>query len=121
MEAFSRPMRETLGLKHGHLMLAHFIERIHQPLVSWIEMKSLDKGGRPVDVARNYLIYRLAEVAREVIGKPAAVATTGKFVDLCTAVLAACGLPEAGIEKAIPPVVKKLRADQAKWRRKATP
>ena len=52
-------------------------------------------------------------------GKPATVATTGRFVGLCTAVLVACGLPEAGIEKAIPPVVKKLRANQAKWRRRA--
>ena len=45
-------------------------------------MKSLDEGGRPADVARNYLIYQLAEAAPEIIGKPATVATTGRFVDL---------------------------------------
>jgi hypothetical protein len=119
MEEFSRASREALGLNQGHLILTHFIERIHQPLATWIEMKSLDKGGRPVDVARSYLIYRLAEAAPDIIGKSATVATTGRFVGLCTAVLVACGLPEAGIEKAIPPVVKKLRANQAKWRRRA--
>ena len=43
-------------------------------------MKSLDKGGRPVDVARSYLIYQLAEAAPDIIGKPATVATTGKML-----------------------------------------
>jgi hypothetical protein len=114
VEHLSRPRRETLGLEYGHLLLKHFIEQIHQPLARWIEMKSLDEGGRPADAVRNYLIYQLAEVAPEVIGKRASIATTGKFVDLCTLVLGACGLPETGVGKAIPAVVKKLRADQKK-------
>jgi hypothetical protein len=80
MEEFSLPSREALGLNHGHVLLTHFIERIHQPLARWIEMKSLDKGGRPVNVARSYLIYQLAEAAPDIIGKPATVATTGRFV-----------------------------------------
>ena len=75
------------------------------------------KVGRPADAARNYLIYQLAEAAPEILGKPGTIATTGKFVDLCTAVLMACGLPETGIAKAIPPVVRKLRANQKKWSR----
>jgi hypothetical protein len=119
VEQDTRPKRETLGLQHGHMLLTHFIKRIHQPLARWIAMKSLDKGGRPVDVARSYLIYQLAEAAPDIVGKPATVATTGRFVGLCTVVLVACGLPEAGIEKAIPHVVRKLRANQGKWRRTA--
>jgi hypothetical protein len=115
IETFSRPMRETLGLKYGHVLLSHFVERIHAPLARWIEMKRLDAGGRPGDAVRNYLIYQLAEAAPEIIGKPARVAVTGKFVDLCTSVFQACGLPEDGIAKAIPAIVRKLRADQEKW------
>ena len=117
MEDLSRPMREALGLKHGHLILKHFVEQTHAPLARWIQMKSLDKGGRPADDVRNYLIHRLAEAAPEIIGKRAPVRTTGRFVDLCIAVLGACGLREAGIEKAVPPVVRKLRANQGKWGR----
>jgi hypothetical protein len=120
MEEFSRPSREALGLNHGHLILKYFIEHIHKPLAKWIELKSFDEGGRPADVVRRYLIYKLAEAAPEVIGKAATVASTGKFVDLCTSVLQACGLPETGIAKAIPAVVSKLREDQAKWRRRAS-
>jgi hypothetical protein len=115
LEQDTHPMREALGLKHGHLMLTHFIERIRAPLARSIKLKSLDEGGRPADAVRRYLIHRLAEAAPEVIGKRATVAVTGRFADLCTAVLVACGLPEAGITKAIPAVVRKLRAEQTRW------
>jgi len=121
MEEFSRPSREAIGLKHGHLILKHFVEQIHAPLTRWIELKSLDQGGRPADAVRNYSIYQLAEAAPEIIGKPARIAVTGKFVDLCTSVFQACGLPEDSVGKAVPPVVRKLRANQAKWRPRPLP
>jgi hypothetical protein len=114
VEQDTRPMRGALGLKHGHLILTYLIERIHGPLGKWMELDRLNKGGRKPDLVRRYLIYRLAEAAPAFLGKAASVSTTGKFVDLCSAVLVACGLPESGIEKAIPAVVKQLRANQAK-------
>jgi hypothetical protein len=39
VERDTRPKRETLGLQHGHVLLTHLIERIHQPAARWIEMK----------------------------------------------------------------------------------
>jgi len=119
MEDLSRPRRETLGLEYGGVILAYFIEMIHAPFEKWLDLSRQNKGGRPGDAVRGYLIYQLAVAAPEIMGKPATVASTGKFVDLCTAVLVACGVPEAGIAKAIPPVVRKLRSDQAKSRRRA--
>jgi hypothetical protein len=86
------------------------------PLERWIELDRLNKGGAKPDAVRSYLIYRLAEACPDILGKAAAVSITGKFVDLCSAVLVECGLPEIGIAKAVPAVVKRLRADQAKWR-----
>jgi hypothetical protein len=121
IEDLARPKREALGLKYGHLILTHFIERIRAPFPGYVELARQNKGGRPAEAARRHLIYRLAEAAPEIIGKPATVAITGKFADLCTSVLQACGLPEAGIAKAIPPVVRKLRADRAKRRIGYTP
>ena len=44
----------------------------------------------------------------------------GEFVNLCTAVLVACGVAEDGIAKAILPVVRKLRADRARRQRRPT-
>jgi hypothetical protein len=116
MEEFSRPSREALGLRLGHVILTQFVERIHAPLAKWIELKSFDKGGRAAGFARRYLIYRLAKAAPEIVGKPAMVAVTGTFADLCTAVALACGLLETGIAKAIPVVVRKLRGNPRKLR-----
>jgi hypothetical protein len=116
VEQGTRSRRRALGLKHGHLMLTYLIERIHGPLERWIQLDRLNKGGRKPDAVRSHLIHRLAEASPDILGKAAAVSTTGKFVDLCSAALVACGLPESGIAKAIPTVVKRLRADQAKWR-----
>jgi len=116
LEQDTRRTREALGLKHGHLILTYLIERIHGPLERWIELNRLNKGGRNPDAMRQYLIYHLAEAAPAILGKAASISTTGEFVDLCSAVLVACGLPESGIAKAVPTVVKRLRADQAKWR-----
>ena len=109
-------MREALGLKHGHVILTYLIERIHGPLERWVELDRLNEGGRKPDAVRRYLIYRLAEAAPALLNKAASVSTTGKFVDLCSAALVACGLPESGIAKAVPPEIKRLRAEQAKWR-----
>jgi len=116
LERETRPTREALGLTHGHLILPYLIERIHGPLERWIELDRLNEGGRPPDAVRSHLIYRLAEAAPAILGEAASVSKTGKFVDLCSAVLVACGLSEIGIAEAIPTAVKRLRADQAKWR-----
>jgi len=116
LDEFSRPRREALGLKHGHLMLKHFIDAIHAPLQKWVALDRLNKGGRPPQAARAYLIYRLAEAAPGIIGKSATIASTGPFVTLCSLVLPACGLSAKGVAKAIPPIVRQVRADQAKHR-----
>ncbi len=115
LERDTRPLREALGLKHGHLILTYLVERIHKPLERWIEMDRLNKGGRKPDAVRRHLIYRLTQAAPGILGKAAPVSTMGKFVDLCTAVLVACGLLESGIAKAVPQVVRKLRAETSKW------
>ena len=121
LEKDTRPRRGALGLKHGHLILTYLIEGIHRPLERWIELDRLNKGGRNPDAVRQYLIYHLAEAAPAILGKAASISSTGEFVDLCSAVLVACGLPESGIAKAVPGVVKRLRADRAKWRVGHTP
>ena len=110
--------REVLGLQHGHLILKHFIDAINAPLKKWLEIDKLNKGGRPPQMARTVLIHRLAEAAPDIIGKRAPVAATGAFVTLCSLVLPACGLSAKGVEKAIPPIVKPVRAEQERRSRR---
>lgn len=112
LEQRTRPLRQAVGLKHGHLILQHLVRELHAPLQNWVEIDRLNKGGRPGDAVRTCLIYRLAEAAPSIIGKPASIAPTGSFADLCSIVLTRCGLSEKGIDKAIPAVVRRIRAEQ---------
>jgi hypothetical protein len=102
--------RQVQGLKNGHLLLKHLIECVHDPLKNWVVIDKLNAGGRPPKIARRYLIHRLAEMALEIIGKPAAVAKVGPFVRLCSQVLPACGLPAKGVAGAVPSIVEEMQA-----------
>jgi len=105
LEARYASERQTLGIKHGHTILNHYINSLWEPLKKWVELNKLNKGGRPPKLARNYLIDQLAERAPELIGEPAAVSTTGEFVEFCAKVLSACRLSTQGVEKAVASVV----------------
>ena len=105
LEARYASERQTLGIKHGHTILNHYINSLWEPLKKWVELNKLNKGGRPPKLARNYLIDQLAERAPELIGRPATVSTTGEFVEFCAKVLSACRLSTQGVEKAVASVV----------------
>jgi hypothetical protein len=114
LEERTLPKREALGLKHGHRVLTHFVDQIYAPLEKRIELDRLHKGGRKPQLARKHFIRELARSAPDIIGKRATVSTTGRFADLCFAVLPACGLSSEGVEKAIPGIVTQIRIDQGK-------
>jgi hypothetical protein len=101
--------RHALGLKKGHLLLKHIIDTAHASLNKWVEADKLNKGGCPPNMARRYLVYRLAEMAPEIIGRRASIAKTGPFVRLCSQVVPACGLSATGIESAVPLIVREMR------------
>jgi hypothetical protein len=104
--------RQVLGLKKGHIFLKYFIEHVHAPLSKWVEIDKLNIGGRPPNMTRYYLIYRLAEAAAEIIGRRAGVGKSGPFVRLCAQVLPACGLSADGIDSAVPEIVKEMRGSK---------
>jgi hypothetical protein len=110
LESYYTGRRHVLGLKKGHLLLKHMIETVHDSLRKFIEEDKLNEGGRPPNIARRILVYRLAEMAPEILGRPAAIAKSGPFVRLCSEVLPACELSADGIDAAIPEIVREMRA-----------
>ncbi len=112
LEELSRPMRESLGLKHSHRLLPHLVDHIYAPLKKWVELDRLNRGGRKPQLERRLLINELARAAPDIIGEKASVATSGRFVNLCAGVMSACGLPVEGLEKAMPGIVKQFRIDK---------
>jgi hypothetical protein len=110
LESYYTGHRHVLGLKKGHLLLKHLIETVHDSLRKFVDADRLNDGGRPPNIARRVLVYRLAQMAPEIIGRRASIARSGPFVRLCSEVLPACGLSADGIDAAIPQIVKEMRA-----------
>jgi hypothetical protein len=115
IEELLAPHREARGLEHGGEFFTHYIERINKPMKHWIELDRFNRGGRPLkNLARDLLLFRLAEAAPAIIGRRATATAGGPFVRLCVAVVVACGLGDRGIERA----VEKAIAELSKQRRK---
>ena len=106
-----RHSRESMGLQVGGKIMRNFIQKVHDPLREWIELERLNKGGAPANMTVRLIVHGLACAAPDIIGKRAAIKKDGPFVRLCSAVLRACGLPDAGdnVGNIAPGVVKKVR------------
>jgi hypothetical protein len=101
--------RQARGLENGGELLMHFIGRINHPIKTWFELDRPNRGGRPAkNLARDFLLFRLAEAAQAVIGKRPTATANGPFVRLCAAVVAACGFGDRGIERAVEKAIKEL-------------
>lgn len=116
LEEHSRGKRQALGLNHGGDLLRNHLAELHAPIIQWLKLDRLDKGGRTVQLERQYLAYRLAEACPEILGRVAPVAVTGTFVDLCDRVFEACALSKKGVDKLVTRMVRQLRAAAAKER-----
>jgi hypothetical protein len=107
--------RRTIGLKKGPELLAYLIKTINQPIKAWFDVDRLNQGGRPPKtVERDHLLLRVAEAAPAVIGKRPTATAGGRFVQLCAAVVVACGFDDRGIERAVEKAIKELSAEQRK-------
>jgi hypothetical protein len=107
--------RQARGLEHGGELLMHFVERINQPIKTWIELDRRNRGGRPTkNVERDFLLFRLAEAAPAVIGRRPTATAGGRFVRLCAAVVVACGFGRRGIERAVEKAIMELSKQRRK-------
>ncbi len=104
-----RARRQARGLENGGELLMHFVERINQPIKTWIELDRRNRGGRPAKtLARDFLLFRLAKAAPAVIGRRPTATAGGRFIRLCAAVVVACGFDDHGIERAVEKAIKEL-------------
>jgi hypothetical protein len=113
--------RQAIGLKDGHELLAYLIKKINQPIKAWFELDRLNRGGRPTkNLARDLLLFRLAEAAHVVIGRRPTATASGRFVRLCADVVLACRLERRGIERAVEKAIKELSKQQRKGFRRTS-
>jgi hypothetical protein len=101
--------RQARGLESGGRLLLHVVERVNRPIKAWLELDRRNRGGRPTkNLARDLLLFRLAEAAPDVVGRKPTATAGGPFVRLCSAVAVACGLEDRGIERAAEKAIKRL-------------
>lgn len=91
--------RQAQGIAAGPELLSHVLRRIHQPVEVWLEDSRANRGGRPPDHIRNYVILKLAEGAEDIIGQPAT--SNGPFLKLCAEVVGHCRLETVGLRDAV--------------------
>jgi hypothetical protein len=111
VESMTLTKRSALGLLYGPSLLVNYLAKVHAPLRRLADTADLSVGGRKKDYARHHLVYWLALMSEEILGKEASINTEGRFVDLCSLVMEACGLDPKGVNKLVPRVVPKARAD----------
>ena len=98
-EAGTSFTRQAQGVAAGPELLGHMLRRIHQPVEDWLEENRSNKGGRPRDQIRLYLISKLAQRSEALIGKPPT--SNGTFMKLCREVVGQCGLETVGLRDAV--------------------
>lgn len=99
--------RRAAGIQYGHVLLPELIRRIRQPISDWIA-EHVDKGGRPPDLRRRFIIRKLARHAPEIIGEEATATAKSTFMELCIAVCQEFDLPDTGIEDAVERELREL-------------
>jgi hypothetical protein len=113
-ERFYARAREDHGLLQGDRLFLCALRVVLEPLEGWFAAKAANRGGRPANVERRFLIQRLAKAAPQVLGSEPPTSVGSRFVELCERVLPLCGFAEDGIDKA---VVSVLSASKGKSRR----
>ena len=107
------PAREfkPFAWKFGVRLFAHTVQRLHTPILEWLELAQRHTGGAPPRVERDYLVFALAVNSFAIVGQDATNTAEGRFVDLCTRVTNFVGIGEDGLEDAIGRVLKRLDQD----------
>ena len=110
VETFYARTREDYGLLHGDQLLLYVLRVVLEPFEAWFAAKAADKGGRPANVERRYIIQRLAKAAPRILGCAPPISVGSPFVALCERVLPLCGFAEDGIDKAVVSALSGLKS-----------
>ena len=113
LEAQFTQQHQLAGIKHTQLMLFHQTKMMLAHLDQWIALEK-NKGGRPGNAERDYVIGRLAEACVDITGKRPSQSKSGALVNLSTEVLEELFGTSTGVEKAVERVMANRRRRSAR-------
>ena len=108
-EEYYAGLRRNQALLQGHALFTHLIRFFGDPLQSWLALNAANRGGRPKDARRRYVIERLYDASPKILGAYPPISVTSRFADLCERALPAYGFSGKGINKLVVSVVRKKR------------
>jgi hypothetical protein len=108
-EEYYAGLRRDQALLRGHALFIHLISLFGDPLQSWLALNAANRGGRPKDARRRYVIERLYDASPKILGAYPPISITSRFADLCARALPAYGFSGKGINKLVVSVVRKKR------------
>jgi hypothetical protein len=111
IERFYSHTRADKGLVHGRELILHVLKTLREPIAANLKLQSLDRGGRPQNVNKKYMIERLVRGAVAIFKMSEGQYVDAPIVDLCYVVMVHCGFQEEGIEKE---VLAELRRREAR-------
>jgi hypothetical protein len=106
----TRQTRMSVAADIGPKLIVGVLKTIAAPLRQLLVLEKSNKGGRPQDLYRNYVVQELALAWEAEHGKQAPGGKTGPFVEQCREVLEELGLSTDGLADCIGRTTKRLRA-----------
>jgi hypothetical protein len=112
-EAFDAAMDELTQRKEraaedrSRELLLGVMGDLAKPLRSYLAIERRNRGGRPKNAERDFIIDEMLAIFPQITGKAPTSSPAGPFVTLCDRVLEALGMETEGVESA---VAKRLRA-----------
>jgi hypothetical protein len=82
-EEYYAGLRQDQALLRGHALFIYLLRFFGDPLQSWLALNTGNKGGRPTDARRRYVIGRLYDVSPKMLGGYPPISVTSRFVDIC--------------------------------------
>lgn len=101
LEHEATQLRVIHAREHGARALQEVLSRLTDRVEAYLALERENKGGRPPDIHRRYVISRLALIYPHLYGTDPKPTVTGHFVQFCQLVMEALALPIDGLETAI--------------------
>lgn len=116
LENAAASIRSDIARDVGPPIAIAVLDLLSAPFAAQWRVENADKGGRPQELYRNYLVQELTRLYRDIYQQDATMTRDGAFVRFCSQIFGAVNMPEDGIERAVERVLTKMKADTGKRR-----
>ena len=98
-----------MAVQVGPKILRNLFAELAAPLRRQLAIEAVNKGGRPQDLYRNYMVQELAAAYEEIHRTRPPSGKTGLFVKFCQTIFYCVGIETEGLEGAVARILRNQR------------